>query len=50
MFFSRKIYQHSKVDLSKRDIKQIREAKEKGNLHEILLERRKKMKSDKYCF
>ena len=46
---SRKMYQHTKVGLSTRDVGEVRKAKEEGNLHETLLDRRMKMKSDKYC-
>ena len=50
------MYQHSKVDLKNRlhttdfgDRSSIRQGREEGNLHEILLDRRSKTKSDKYC-
>jgi protein FRG1 len=51
-----KMYQHSKVDLKNRlisyDVKDksaVRQAQNVGNLHETLLDRRMKLKSDKYC-
>ncbi|TKR66897.1 hypothetical protein L596_023124 [Steinernema carpocapsae] len=51
-----KMYQHSKVALKDRHISvdlkdraSVRRAQEEGNLHELLLERRAKTKSDKYC-
>lgn len=50
------MYQHSKVALKGKyininlaDKESIRHAQEDGNLHELLLERRVKTKSDKYC-
>lgn len=52
----RKMYQHSKVELKGKHIsidlndkESVRRAQEEGNLHELLLERRVKTKSDKYC-
>ncbi|CAD5220293.1 unnamed protein product [Bursaphelenchus xylophilus] len=51
-----KMYQHSKVDLKNKHISinlqdksSIKKAKKTGNLHETLLDRRAKLKSDKYC-
>ncbi|KAI6235733.1 FRG1 domain containing protein [Aphelenchoides besseyi] len=51
-----KMYQHSKVDLKNRminydvkDTSSVRRAQNDGNLHETLLNRRQKLKSDKYC-
>uniref|UniRef100_A0A915PMK3 Uncharacterized protein n=1 Tax=Setaria digitata TaxID=48799 RepID=A0A915PMK3_9BILA len=51
-----KMYQHSKVALKGKyininldDKESVRRAQEEGNLHELLLERRVKTKSDKYC-
>ncbi|KAI6176670.1 Amino acid transporter, transmembrane family-containing protein [Aphelenchoides bicaudatus] len=51
-----KMYQHSRVDTKNRminydrnDVTSIKKAKDEGNLHEVLLNRRAKQKSDKYC-
>ncbi|KHN72951.1 Protein FRG1 -like protein [Toxocara canis] len=51
-----KMYQHSKVITKGKQIsinlnekQAIRRAQNEGNLHELLLDRRTKMKSDKYC-
>ncbi|EJW74169.1 hypothetical protein WUBG_14924 [Wuchereria bancrofti] len=51
-----KMYQHSKVALKGKyininldDKESVRRAQQEGNLHELLLERRVKTKSDKYC-
>ncbi|GMT18624.1 hypothetical protein PFISCL1PPCAC_9921, partial [Pristionchus fissidentatus] len=51
-----KKYQHSKVDLKGRHVSvdltnkgEIRSAQNQGNLHEVLLYRRQKTKSDRYC-
>lgn len=56
MIFFRKMYQHSKVDMKNKKITfdvsdkvVIRKAQERGTLHEELLNRRSKSKSDKYC-
>lgn len=50
------MYQHSKVSLKGKNITvdlndkaAVRRAQVEGNLHELLLERRAKTKSDKYC-
>jgi len=50
------MYQHSKVDLKGRNVivnlkdkTDVQKAKEEGNLHAILLDRRMSTKSDKYC-
>lgn len=50
------MYQHSKVDLKNKmisydvnDKAAVRRAQQQGNLHETLLDRRAKLKSDKYC-
>jgi hypothetical protein len=50
------MYQHSKVDLKNRlisydeqDKSDVKRAQQAGNLHETLLDRRMKRKSDKYC-
>jgi protein FRG1 len=51
-----KMYQHSRVDTKNRmvnydlnDKSAIKKSKEDGSLHETLLQRRVKKKSDKYC-
>ncbi|CAJ0596607.1 unnamed protein product [Cylicocyclus nassatus] len=51
-----KIYQHSKVDTKLRaipedvfDMKSVKRAQKEGDLHETLLAKRIKMKSDRYC-
>jgi hypothetical protein len=50
------MYQHSKVGLKGRHISidvndksGVKRAQNEGNLHELLLDRRAKTKSDKYC-
>jgi hypothetical protein len=50
------MYQHSRVDLKNRmisydvnDKSNVKRAKKEGDLHETLLNRRMKLKSDKYC-
>lgn len=51
MFFSRK-YQSwggGKILPSKEDRQKLRKAKEEGRLAETLLDRREKMKADRYC-
>ncbi|VDN06293.1 unnamed protein product [Thelazia callipaeda] len=51
-----RMFQHSKVatkgkyiNIDLNDKESVRRAQEEGNLHELLLERRVKTKSDKYC-
>ncbi|KAK5970133.1 Protein FRG1 [Trichostrongylus colubriformis] len=51
-----KMYQHSKVDTKNRaipedifDMKSVKRAQKEGDLHETLLTKRIKMKSDRYC-
>ncbi|CAI2349524.1 unnamed protein product [Caenorhabditis sp. 36 PRJEB53466] len=51
-----KMYQHSKVDLKNRHIsidvkdrKSVKKAQSDGTAHELLLDRRTKIKSDRYC-
>ena len=50
------MYQHSKVITKNRminydrsDKTDVKAAQREGNLHEVLLDRRAKQKSDKYC-
>lgn len=50
------MYQHSRVDTKNRminydtqDKSNVRRAQKEGDLHETLLNRRMKLKSDKYC-
>lgn len=42
-------FQDRKIRISKEDQKELERAKVEGNLHEALLNRRSKMKSDKFC-
>ncbi|RNA30362.1 FRG1 [Brachionus plicatilis] len=42
-------FQDKKIKLSKEDVKELSVAKDTGILHEKLLDRREKMKSDRYC-
>lgn len=42
-------FQDKKIKLSKEDAKELSSAKDSGILHEKLLDRREKMKSDRYC-
>lgn len=42
-------YQDKKLKVSTEDKKDLKKAKEQGILHESMLERRSKMKSDRYC-
>lgn len=42
-------FQDKRVKLSKDDEKELVQAKESGYLHEKLLDRREKMKADRYC-
>ena len=55
-FLFRKMYQHSKNSLKGRHISidfndktGVKKAQQEGDLHELLLNRRAKTKSDKYC-
>lgn len=55
-YFHRKMYQHSRVELKNKmisydvqDKEAVKRAQQEGNLHETLLDRRTKLKSDKYC-
>uniref|UniRef100_A0A1A9WRG7 Protein FRG1 homolog n=1 Tax=Glossina brevipalpis TaxID=37001 RepID=A0A1A9WRG7_9MUSC len=42
-------FQDKKLKINKDDVKELEVAKEKGILHEALLDRRSKMKADRYC-
>lgn len=42
-------FQDKKIKLCKEDTKDLKKAKETGKLHESLLDRRSKMKADRYC-
>jgi len=44
-----KMYQHSKVKLNTEAHSDIDRSRQEGSLHETLLDRRQKMKSDKFC-
>ncbi|RWS04919.1 protein FRG1-like protein [Dinothrombium tinctorium] len=42
-------FQDKKLRINKEDSAELRRAKQEGKLHEVLLDRRSKMKSDKFC-
>ncbi|CAD5112832.1 DgyrCDS2043 [Dimorphilus gyrociliatus] len=42
-------FQDRRLKINKEDTSALDQASEKGNLHEVLLDRREKMKSDKFC-
>ncbi|KAM7537453.1 hypothetical protein Aperf_G00000076946 [Anoplocephala perfoliata] len=42
-------WQDKKIRLTREDSVALKEAKREGNLHECMLDRREKMKSDRYC-
>jgi len=44
-----KMYQHSKVPINRDDRVAVKRARDEGDLHEVLLDRRSKMKADRYC-
>lgn len=42
-------FQDKKIKMCKEDVEELKTAKETGELHEKLLDRREKMKADRYC-
>ena len=42
-------WQDGKLRISKKDVGELEKAKQEGRLHDALLDRRSKMKSDRYC-
>ncbi|KAJ9591193.1 hypothetical protein L9F63_002264, partial [Diploptera punctata] len=42
-------FQDKKIRINTNDRSELHKAREEGNLHEILLDRRSKMKADRYC-
>jgi protein FRG1 len=42
-------FQNHKIKISNNDRSELVKAKHEGNLHEVLLDRRSKMKADRYC-
>lgn len=42
-------FQDKRLRICKEDAKQLEKAKDEGSLHETLLDRRSKMKADRYC-
>lgn len=51
LFLRRKFqkFQDKKLRINKSDHSELEKAKTEGNLHETLLDRRSKMKADRYC-
>lgn len=42
-------FQDKKIRINKEDATHLKKAKDEGKLHEALLDRRSKMKADRYC-
>lgn len=42
-------FQDRKLRLSSEDVKRLGKARSKGKMHEAMLDRREKMKADRYC-
>ena len=42
-------FQDRRIRLSVEDVSKLEKAKTKGRLHETMLDRREKMKADRYC-
>ena len=42
-------FQAGKINLSTKDVKDLKHARKEGTLHEALLDRREKTKADRYC-
>lgn len=50
-FFSKKFqkFQDKKIKINPDDKKDLKKAQKEGNFHEAMLDRRSKMKADRYC-